>query len=309
MGKTYLHADHFNFSALGYVLEVQDIGNVLANKLTSIENVRWFCPNKISALETLEDLQIITLDDERVIKAKLLLGADGGHSNTRQLLGIENRRDDYQQTAIIANVGIKDEHQNWAYERFTEQGPVALLPMTRRRYSLVWCQNKENAEQLMQSASDEFLNQLQQAFGYRAGEFVEVSTPVCYPLILTLANDMIAHRAALVGNSSHTIHPIAGQGFNLGLRDIEALRQILSTSSVDQLGQFAQLHQYQRMRAKDLQQVVNMTDALVRLFSNSNRLMALGRSIGLLTMQMVDDLQYPLGRQAMGFNGNSKVEG
>ena len=310
IGKTYLHADRFNFSALGYVLEVQDIGNVLADKLSQTANVHWFSPNKIAALETFEQHQVITLDDGQIISAKLLLGADGGNSSTRKLLNIDCRNDDYEQMAVIANVGIKDSHQNWAYERFTEFGPIALLPMNlspanNARYSLVWCQNSDNAKQLMASTAEQFIDKLQQAFGFRAGQFVEVSKPVCYPLVLSLAEDMVAHRAALVGNSSHTIHPIAGQGFNLGLRDIAALSSILSKSDSSELGTFGQLHRYNNARSKDLSQVVNMTDALVRLFSNDSRLMALGRTVGLLTMQMIDDLKFPLGQQAMGFNGAS----
>ena len=310
IGKTYLHADEFNFSALGYVLEVQDIGNVLADRLNKTANVHWFSPHKIAALETLEQHQVITLDNDQVIHAKLLLGADGGNSSTRQLLNIDCRNDDYQQMAVIANVGLKDSHQNWAYERFTEFGPIALLPMkpspsNNARYSLVWCHNSDNAKQLMAATAEQFIDKLQQAFGYRAGQFVEVSKPVCYPLTLSLAEDMVSHRAALVGNSSHTIHPIAGQGFNLGLRDIEALRSILSKSDISDLGTFGQMHTYLHSRSKDLSQVVNMTDALVRLFSNDSRMMALGRSVGLLTMQMIDDLKFPLGQQAMGFNGTS----
>ena len=309
IGKTYLHSEQFNYAALGYVAEVQDIGRVLMAKLKQLSNVKWFCPNQIKAIDSQQDSLSLTLDDGQTLQTSLLLGADGGNSTTRQLLNIANQSDDYQQVAIIANVGLGEDHQDWAYERFTDTGPMALLPMKDKRYSLVWCQTPKQAEQLMQLDDNAFIAQLQQAFGYRAGVFTQISARASYPLALTLAEQITAHRAALVGNSSHTIHPIAGQGFNLGLRDIEALRHILtSASDKASLGSFAQLHQYQQWRKQDLQQVVSMTDALVRLFSNSSRLLALGRSLGLLSMQLIDDLKYPLARQAMGFNRHMALD-
>jgi len=184
-----------------------------------------------------------------------------------------------------------------------------LLPMNDKRYSLVWCLDPQSAEQVLGLNDDEFIESLQSAFGYRAGVFNRVSARASYPLALTVAQSLVSHRTALVGNSSHTIHPIAGQGFNLGMRDIEAMRQTLVTGLAagdkSSLGGFSHLADYQHRRQQDLEQVITMTDSLVKLFSNESRLMALGRSTGLVTLQVFDWFKTPLINQAMGFNSKN----
>lgn len=304
IGKSYLSAQQFNLSALGFVLEVRHLGAILMNKLAAFANVQWRCPDKISAITEHAEHLTLTLDSKKQLQTKLLLVADGGQSTTRQLLNIDNKVTDYHQAAVISNVSIDDAHQGRAFERFTESGPIALLPLSENRFSLVWCVPPSEVEPMMAWSDQQFVDQLQSAFGYRAGRLVKSGKRFSYPLALTLADSIVGHRVALVGNASHTIHPIAGQGFNLGLRDVEAMRAIIQQTVADgqDIGGFAALRQFQQARTQDLHHVVTMTDSLVRLFSQSNRALALGRTMGLLTMQLFDDLKQPLAFQAMGFN-------
>ena len=301
IGKSQLNATQFDLKALGYVVEVRHVGNALIEQLARIDSVRWFCPAKIEGIAQSADHSTLTLSDGNTISAKLLLVADGGQSTTRQLLNIDNQVDDYGQVAVIANIACEDGHNNRAFERFTEHGPIALLPLTDNRYSLVWCIPPEKQSEVMALDDEAFIAQLQNAFGYRAGRIVKTGGRFCYPLALTLANQTVGHRVALIGNASHTIHPIAGQGFNLGLRDIEAMRAILANCQ-DDIGGHAMLRQFEQARKQDLHRVVTMTDSLVRLFSNDNRMLALGRTAGLLSMQFFDCLKQPLAYQAMGYS-------
>lgn len=301
IGKSYIKAGQFNFAALGYVLEVRHLGYKLHQDLKAFEQVKWFCPNKIVEIEQHQDTVDIKLQDSQVIKARLLLVADGGQSMTRQLVNIDNKISDYGQCAVIANVSIKKPHQGLAYERFTESGPLALLPLTDNRYSLVWCVPPDMVDTVLAWDDETFIEQLQSAFGYRAGRLTKVGKRFSYPLTLTLANELTAHRVALVGNASHTIHPIAGQGFNLGMRDIDAIVAMVERFNHD-VGSFEALNYYKQCRVDDLNRVVTMTDSLVRLFSNPYKLMALGRTMGLIGMQLFDCLKQPIAYQSMGLN-------
>lgn len=309
IGKTYLTSQSCNVTALGYVVTVDHLQRVLVEELRQYPQVNWCCPDQITAIDKQPEILQIRLHSGQLLTTRLLLCADGGQSATRQLLGIDTIDTTYQQLGIIANVSIQSPHQGRAYERFTDQGPIALLPMQGQYYSLVWCHNQATSEHLLALDDQDFVASLQQAFGYRAGVFTGVSSRVAYPLQLSIAERMITHRAILLGNSLHNIHPIAGQGFNLGLRDIAALHQILTTAGDPQqaesrLGEFQQLHRYQKQRQADLTQVVQMTDTLVKLFTASDPLMAVGRNLGLLTMQLIDRIKQPFAQQAMGFNGN-----
>ncbi|MFT4926440.1 MAG: 2-octaprenyl-6-methoxyphenol hydroxylase [Phenylobacterium sp.] len=318
IGKSYLSAQQFNLSALGYVLEVRHLGAVLLDKLKSAANIRWFCPDTINHIEQQPDQLKLTLSSKQVIQTKLLLAADGAQSLARQMVKISNTVTDYDQVAVITNISIDQSHQGRAFERFTEFGPIALLPLSdasfssggsaEQRFSLVWCVRPDKVDGLMALDETAFLNQLQQAFGHRAGRFIKAGKRFSYPLTLTKADSIVGHRVALIGNSSHTIHPIAGQGFNLGLRDVEVMRQVISQAldNGEDIGSFATLRQFQQHRQQDLDNVITMTDSLVKLFSQSSKTLALARTMGLLTMQLFDCLKQPLVNQATGIKEITK---
>jgi len=223
--------------------------------------------------------------------------ADGAHSQSRKLANIEFNTRAYQQAAIIANIEVAGGHHHHAFERFTEYGPMALLPMSNNRYSLVWCMEPEQVEHYMTLEDDAFLAALQKAFGYCGGSFSKVGMRASYPLVYGKAESLSSHRTVLIGNAGHAIHPIAGQGFNLGLRDVQLLCDMANRSD---LGDYAFTRYYSQTRSKDITTVMTLTDSLVRLFSNSSRLLALGRSIGLFSMDLFSSLKTPLAKQLMG---------
>ena len=298
-GKARLTAEEYLQDALGYVIEVEHIGALLTQKLQQKNNVTWFSPNTITQLNPSETAQNLLLHDGTELSCRLLLIAEGGMSPTRNLAGFNLIEQPYQQSAVIANLALAQHHQHIAYERFTEHGPIALLPLSQDRYSLVFTTTAEHAAVLMQQTDSEFLASVQQAFGYRAGIFATSGSRASYPLVLRRCDSSVRHRTALLGNSLHNLHPIAGQGFNLALRDIAELVKQINNSQTD-IGGYAMLRGYQQARQQDIALVSTATDALVRLFSNRSRTIALARNTGLLAMSLCDALKRPLAEQAMG---------
>lgn len=297
-GKTSLHHQDYKTNALGYVVEVNPFGAYLHQQLAKTD-IQLYCPATINELKQTQDSVELILNDETQLSGKLLVVADGAQSPTRKQLNIGFDSLAYEQGALIANIEIEGGHSGQAFERFTEHGPMALLPMTQNRYSLVWCMPNAHLEHYKTLEPDAFIAELQTAFGYRAGVFKQVGMRAQYPLVLGRVEQLVHHRSLLIGNAAHAIHPIAGQGFNLGLRDIQALVELIASEQHD-LGEHAFTQAYNRARAQDIKTVMTLTDALVRLFSNSSRLMALGRSCGLLAMSLSENLKAPLAKQLMG---------
>jgi 2-octaprenyl-6-methoxyphenol hydroxylase len=301
-GKSRLTATEFGRSALGYVIEIEWIGRLLYQQLQRVptSQLQWFRPDQISAIRTERDLRHLQLKSGAELSCRLLVLCEGGDSPSRALAGIDGVQHDYQQSALIANVAVAASHQGKAFERFTVDGPLALLPLTQQRYSLVWTCQPEQAVALKALPEAEFVQALQQAFGYSAGTFTGVGNRVVYPLKLKTAAKAADHRLVLCGNSLHNLHPIAGQGFNLALRDLDALLQLLAIHT--DAGAYGLTRQYQLLRSTDMAQVVGFTDSLVRLFSNDSKLLALGRSIGLSLLNQCNVLKQPFAALTMGLS-------
>ncbi|SEA88706.1 2-octaprenyl-6-methoxyphenyl hydroxylase [Alkalimonas amylolytica] len=308
-GKCYLTAEQFGLNEFGAVLEVEHLGQLLQQRLQNVpqEQLLMLQPDHIAALQQQQDQVQLQLASGKQLSAALLVVCEGGLSPTRQLAGFALASEHYEQTAVIANLALAEPHQERAYERFTADGPIALLPLPGKRYSLVWTTSPEQAARLMQLGDSEFTAAAQQAFGYRAGAFVKTGARASYPLTLRRTDSPVRHRIALLGNSLHSLHPIAGQGFNLALRDIAALVQLVQQMP-KAIGDYTMLRQYQLAREADMQQVMTLTDGLVRLFSNRSRLVALGRNLGLLGMLLCDELKQPLAHQAMGYSAMQRLQ-
>lgn len=302
-GKSRLTATEFGRSALGYVIEIEWIGRLLYQQLQQVptSQLQWFRPDQISAIRTERDCRHLQLKSGTEFSCRLLVLCEGGDSPSRALAGIDGVQHDYQQSALIANVAVSAPHQGKAFERFTIDGPLALLPLTQQRYSLVWTCQPEQAVALKALPDAEFIAALQQAFGYSAGVFSSVGNRVLYPLKLKTAAKAADHRLVLCGNSLHNLHPIAGQGFNLALRDLDALLQLLALHHQD-AGAYTLTRQYQLLRSTDMAQVVGFTDSLVRLFSNDSKLLALGRSLGLTVLNQCSVLKQPFAALTMGLS-------
>ncbi len=298
--------------ALGYVIESRLIGSVLADELPKLGNVEVICPATVLGI-TLTDIGAqLSIDCDGVMRelsAKLVIAADGGNSAVRNLLNIPTRRWDYGQSAIIANITPERYHQGVAYERFTDSGPVAMLPNGSEddpaRCSLVWSVRREDEQRVLSLSDDEFLSELQTRFGYRLGELRKVGQRNSYPLRLVRAKEHVRPRLALIGNAAHTLHPIAGQGFNLGLRDIAALAQVVAEAHSAGLDISAMpvLQQYAEWRRWDHRKVIGFTDTLARLFSNPLVPVALARNAGLVAIDLLPSLKRLLTRQTMGVAG------
>ncbi len=331
-GKTYLSAAEFNRQSLGQVLEIEWLGALLYSNLAKFSaqaRLDWFRPDSIESIHTSVEQQVLCLRSGIELTAKLLIICEGGDSPTRTLAGMALTQQPYPQSAVIANIGLAQPHQQIAFERFTEHGPIALLPLTKQRYSLVWTLPPEQAQQMVNLDDTQFLQALQQAFGYRAGVFEKVGQRQLYPLALKYSAEPAKHRLLLCGNSLHNLHPIAGQGFNLALRDIAAIAGLFEvlaatskTSAAEQpaasvnvgsmdagsvddgsvdVGCYALVRAYQQLRQPDINRVIQLTDSMVKLFSNNSRLMALGRNFGLTAMMSFPELKQRFGRQSMGF--------
>ena len=297
-GKAHINCDEFAKPSLGYVVEVNPFGRALHLRLTQ-SNITLLCPDSVTAIEQTLHSNTLTLQSGEQLNAALLVIADGAQSPTRSLLGLGFNTQPYEQGAIIANVEVAGGHNNHAFERFTQNGPMALLPMSNNRYSLVWCMRQDQVEQDMALNEQDFISALQSAFGYRGGQFTKVGMRTSYPLVYGQVESLTAHRTVVIGNAAHAIHPIAGQGFNLGLRDVQVLSNLIANSQHD-LGSYAFTREYSKKRSDDIKTVMSLTDALVRLFSNSSRVLALGRSIGLFSMDLFPALKAPLAKQLMG---------
>ncbi|MDX1336312.1 MAG: FAD-dependent monooxygenase, partial [Gammaproteobacteria bacterium] len=227
-------------------------------------------------------------------------------SPVRKMLGIEVEHHDYQQVALIANVSTDKSHDFVAYERFTESGPLALLPMSDGRCSLVWTHKTEDLAATETLGDEAFLKKLQERFGYRLGRFTRVGQRASYPLALMRAKEDVRGRVVLIGNASHTLHPVAGQGFNLGLRDVAVLADLLFDAAQNKQdpGNRDLLNQYSDWRHEDLDRVSQYTDFLVRVFSNPWGPVGHARACGLTVANILKPVKYTLVRQSMGLQGH-----
>ena len=302
-GFVNLHARDFNVTELGNVLELHDAGRRLFDLLRKAPGVRLHCPAKVVEVTRSADHASVTLESGETLTASLLVAADGSHSALAKACGVEWQVSDYPQVAAIANVTTALPHQGRAFERFTEHGPLALLPMSQGRSSLVWCHPRDQQAAVRGWDDAEFSARLQQAFGWRLGKILQVGKRDCYPLQLRAAHSHISHRLALAGNAAQTLHPIAGQGFNLGLRDVMTLAETLTDAAArgQDPGSWAVLSAYQARRQPDQQATVGVTDGLIHLFANRYAPLAVGRNLGLMAMEQTPLLRDAFARRTLGW--------
>ena len=225
-GFSHIDAEEQKVEALGYVVINRVLGQVLQQTIADIHGLDWLSPASIVGLARKEGAQIVTIEqngEHRELSCRLLVAADGANSQVRDMLGISAGRIDYKQMAVVGNLLPQKPINNIAYERFTASGPLALLPVADNRAAFVWTLPPEEAGLVLQLPDAEFTSRLRAEFGGRLGEFSKVGRRAAYPLVLSKANGLVGHRGVLVGNSAHGLHPVAAQGFNLGMRDVAAL--------------------------------------------------------------------------------------
>lgn len=322
-GFARIKSADYAVEALGEVIPLDQTGPKLWQTIEQSENIEVYSPFELVKMVTLSESHLgpddlhkritVTLKNkqdnlEQIISAKLLLGADGTFSSVAKLAGIDIESTNYQQHAIIANIATQHAHDNRAFERFTSSGPLALLPLTQNRLSLVWCNQEDDIEALMACDDNEFRQKLQLAFGYRLGAISKVGARTQYPLALRVAAKPFAEGVLLLGNAAHTLHPIAGQGFNIGIRDVAALadhiERAMETKTTD-IGSLEFLQNYQATREKDWHRTISATDWLVRIFSHEFLPVVIARDKALNLIDKLPFLKRQLAYSAMGIADKS----
>ncbi|WP_339644075.1 2-octaprenyl-6-methoxyphenyl hydroxylase [uncultured Porticoccus sp.] len=310
-GRARLTAAEQNLPALGYVVENRQLGDVLMAALQRAPGVEVTAPAQVVAVSPSSrgmQLQVSSDDTDAVemISADLLVVADGAQSQTRQRLAIDSRCKDYGQAAVVANIGLQLDHGGIAYERFTDLGPMAMLPLQpmagEHRCAMVWTMPPEQAAELLAADEAEFLARLQQRFGYRLGPFVRVGSRQVYPLSLITSEEQVRRHLVVVGNAAHSLHPVAGQGFNLALRDVAVLAETLGEAAENHQapGELSVLQEYLQRQQLDQQQTILLSDLLPRVFGMHSIPMALLRNTGLLALDAVPLLRHQFTRLGMG---------
>jgi len=307
-GFTRLNAAEEGVPALGHVVTARGLGHVLLDRMRQDTSLEVVAPARVVSFEDQGSQVCVEVERDGLMSTllcRLLVAADGGNSEVRAQLGVPVQRWEYGQSAVVTNITPAKPHNNVAYERFTDSGPVALLPMTEQRCAVVWTVRDEQLEQVLALDDDAFLAAFQQRFGYRLGRFLRAGKRAAYPLTLLRARQSVRGRVAIIGNAAHTLHPIAGQGFNLGIRDVAALAEVVDDafSGGRDIGAAEVLAVYESWRLGEQRNVALATDGLARLFSNPLAAVRLGRNLGLLAMELLPGARHPLARAAMGMLG------
>ena len=307
-GFARLDAREAAVAALGYVVENRALGQALKPALAETKNLTVICPASVEDVAFSESAATVTFrrgDKLETLSARLVVAADGGFSLVRNKAGIETRRTDYHQTALVTNVTPELPHRNVAYERFTASGPLAFLPMSEHRCAVVWSLSPEKAEALLALDAGQFMAALQEQFGTRLGRLLKVGKRAAYPLALTRVSEHIRPRLVLIGNAAHTVHPVAGQGFNLGLRDVAVLAQVLNEAqrAGRDIGELEVLADYAAWRKRDNLAISTFTDGLVRTFSNDLAPVSFLRNLGLVAVDLFPPAKRQLLRLSMGLAG------
>jgi 2-octaprenyl-6-methoxyphenol hydroxylase len=314
-GFARMCAEDHGVDALGYVASAAALGQALEEVLACMPGVCVLRPAVIDQVER-EHLQVVRLsvaasgpgpagDFPSRLEAKLMALCDGGRSPLRERLGIHVNERDYGQWAVTARVTARCAHGGVAYERFTSGGPLAMLPMQGNDCGLVWSMDADSSERLLALDDEGFLRALGEQFGMRLGGFVASGPRSAFPVRLSTASEVIGERLAIIGNAANRLHPVAGQGLNLGLRDAAALAEIVTAALREggDPGDPSALARYAAWRRDDQKRVSRATDGLVRLFSNSFAPLVLARGLGLLAFDLFPPAKRRFGNHAMGLSG------
>jgi len=314
-GSVMLDPAELGLESFGHVVEARAFGAVVLHRLQELPQFQLICPAQVSSLQVdHEAVQVhyTSGDAAKSLSASLVVGADGAESLVREAMQVEVERHDYGQTAIICNVTPEQVHRGRAFESFTPTGPFALLPHRDGRCGLVWSVATAQAGELNALGDDEFLRLAENHFGPALGAWRKVGRRSSYPLKLVRAKTDWRSRLLILGNAAHAIHPIGAQGFNLGLRDVAVLAEILADAlSHQQPGQTAEfdagatslLRAYSDWRKADQTETIAYTDGLARLYANPSPLAGLVRRAGLIAYKISPSLRRSLAIKAMGFRG------
>jgi 2-octaprenyl-6-methoxyphenol hydroxylase len=315
-GRVLLDAADYGRTAFGQVVVARDFGEALESRLRDLPRlVRYHSARFLGFVEDGDGLRRVRIagdGGEFELRARLVVAADGTASGVREALGIGAERHDYEQTLFVARLRAERAPDGTAYERLTEHGPTALLPRGDGFFGAIHGVGRDQADAVAVLSDADYLDRLQQVFGWRIGRFREIGPRSAYPIVRVLARDTTAARAVLVGNAAQTLHPIGAQGFNLGLRDALTLAECIAAhrAGSDRAGYDADpgadavLRAYARRRSEDRERTVAFSDGLARLSANTAALMRPLRSLGLLALENDDALRAQVVAGAMGYRGD-----
>lgn len=301
-GQTQLTASEQDVEALGYILENHRFGQVLLSGMEGLSGLTLLAPcvaEKVTMTSTGARLQ---LDNGASLETSLLIIADGGRSPLPYQLGIVHQRKEYDAHALVTQVRCDQPHGHCAYERFSSDGPIAFLPQGTHDFAVAWTINNDTLDEIMALSDEELITRLQPRIGYRVGRILQVGGRQTYPLALVKASEQVRRSLVLLGNTAHSIHPVAGQGFNLAFRDAAALAQHLNSAARDQqpIGDLALLQRYAAQQATDQRNTVMASDVLPSMFCSDLTAVTAVRDLGLAGMAAAPTLRRLFARHAMG---------
>ncbi|MDF1655525.1 MAG: FAD-dependent monooxygenase [Coxiellaceae bacterium] len=305
-GQLRFNANDYHIEALGYVVPFDVLRHTLYRQATEHTHSEIICIEQVESIEQHDDgieVHIQQAGKTKRYQTKLLIAADGTRSQTRDLLGIGIEQTDHHEMALTATLQL-NKQLNTAYERFTDQGTVAILPRSDKTAGMVWTMKPELAEAAKQWSAEELLQQVQNIIGYRVGRIQSIKANARYPLITTVAKQQYTGRALLLGNSAHTFYPIAAQGFNLSLRDVSVLADLLSNNGLSCSTQL--LDEYVKKRLTDQQRVQRLISCTAKAFDLSLPCVKPLRGAGLLAVACMPTLKKRLARRTLGLSGQVK---
>ncbi len=310
LGLCRLSHEDAGTEALGYVVPTRITGRVLHEAIQADENITLYCPAKVvdvSRNAESVDAHIIMdgVADEQVLSARLLVLADGGRSDLRDRLGFERTTRTYPQSALITSVKTDRPHQGMAYERFVGSGPLALLPVKANEFAVVWTLASGDIEMFTEMSDSRLLARLQIAYGDRAGTFECLGSRQVYPLRLERVDQPAEQRVVVVGNAAHLVHPVAGQGFNLGLKDVADLTELVyeAHEAGQDIGSADVVARHARNRRRETRNVLEFTDRMIGVFASDFLPLVVGRNLGLVAIDKLPPVKRALLRRTMGLNG------
>lgn len=305
-GKIHFDAADLGTDVLGHIIENRAVQFSLYEQCRQLETVDMFCPAQVECIEYLPQGSKVTLHDGQILQARLLVGADGAESKVRQSANISINKSAYQQKAVVAVVKSTKDHQSTAWQRFLPTGPLAFLPLTDGRCSIVWSADNVRADELLAMSDETFCRELEQAFDYTLGKVESIGERAAFPLIRRHADNYVKNGLALIGDAAHTIHPLAGQGVNLGILDAAALAEVLLQARTRgrDMASLMTLRKYERWRRADNSLMMYSMSGFKNLFSNEQISLSLLRNAGLNLVHSMGPVKHKFMRHAMGLEGD-----
>mgnify|MGYP000273977319 CR=1 FL=1 len=305
-GKIHFDAADLGVDVLGHIIENRVVQFSLYEQCQQLRNVELFCPHQVKEIHYSEAQSEIILDDESCITTKLLVGADGANSKVRDVAGIVIDKSAYEQKGVVSVVKSTQFHKSTAWQRFLPTGPLAFLPLSDGRCSIVWSAENQRADQLLAMDDETFCRELEQEFDYTLGKVESAGQRAAFPLIRRHANEYVKKGLALIGDAAHTIHPLAGQGVNLGILDAAALAETLVTARAkgQNIASITTLRKYERWRRADNSLMMYSMSGFKNLFSNEQSNLAFIRNAGLNLVNSMGPVKHKFMRHAMGLEGD-----